>query len=348
MRAKISKRVVDAAAPGQADSFIWDCEVKGFGLKVTPTGRRIYLFQYRVAGKQTPERVTIGRHGDPWTAEQARAEAERLRGDTKRGISPRERARRVAEEALRAVTVAELCERYLAEGVATKKASTLITDRGRVHRHIVPLLGKRKVVEITAADVRRFLSDVANGKTAADVRTGPRGRAIVTGGKGTATRTVGLLGGIFSFAVQEGIRADNPVRGVKRFADRKCERYLTASELGRLGDALKAAEAEGENPIALAALRALIFTGCRLSEILRLRWTEIDLERSCLRLMDSKTGAKVVQVGAPALELFAGLPRHQNNSYVFAGERPGGHLVGLPQDLGARSVPSWARGCAPS
>lgn len=334
MRDRISKRVVDGATPGPRDAFIWDTQVRGFGLKVTPAGRKVYLFQCRLRGKPTPERVTIGEHGDPWTAEQARAEAERLRGDIKRGVSPRERVRQIAEEARRAVTIAELCERYIEEGVATKKPSTLIADRGRIRRHIIPLLGKRKAAEITSADVRRFLADVAKGKTAADERTGPRGRAIVTGGKGTATRTVGLLGGIFSFAMQEGIRPDNPVRGVKRFADRKCERYLSAAELGRLSGALKVAEVEGESSTAVAAIRALIFTGCRLSEILKLRWAEVDAERACLRLADSKTGPKVVVLGAPALELFAGLPRQPGNPYVFPGERKGAHLVGLPKIWG--------------
>lgn len=331
MQAKIAKRVVDGTMPAVKDVFVWDTEVRGFGLKVTPAGRRIYVFQYRLPGKRVPERVTIGKHGDPWTADQARAEAERLRGDIKRGVSPRERARRIAEEARQAVTVSELCERYLADGTATKKASTLVADRGRIRRHIIPLLGKRKAAEITPADVRQFLADVAKGKTAADERTGPRGRAIVTGGKGAASRTVGLLGGIFTFAVQEGIRPDNPVRGVRRFADRKCERFLSEAELRQLGEALDAAEAEGENWVAVAAVRALVLTGCRLSEVLRLRWAEVDLERTVLRLGDSKTGAKAIVLGAAAAELLTSLPRQLGNPFVFPGEKAQGHFVGLPR-----------------
>ncbi len=334
MRARISKRIVDGTEPGERDVFVWDTAVPGFGLKVTPSGRRVYLFQYRVPGKSAPERVTIGTHGDTWTADRARDEAERLRGDVKRGISPRERARRELEETRRAITVTELCERYIAEGVATKKPSTLIADRGRIRRHIVPLLGKRRVAEITASDVRRFLSDVAKGKTAADERTGPRGRAIVTGGRGAATRTVGLLGGIFSFAVQEGVRPDNPVRGVKRFPDQKCERFLSEAELRKLGEALETAEADGENRIAIAAIRALVLTGCRLSEVLRLRWAEVDLDRALLRLGDSKTGAKAIVLGAAAAELFGSLPRHVGNPFVFPGEKANSHLVGLAKIWG--------------
>ena len=92
----------------------------------------------------------------------------------------------------RQLTVARLCDQYLAHGCATKKASTLATDKGRIERHIKPLLGHKRVPEVTRADIKRFLQDVALGKTATDIKTTLHGRAIVRGGKGTATRTVGL------------------------------------------------------------------------------------------------------------------------------------------------------------
>jgi integrase len=213
------------------------------------------------------------------------------------------------------------------------------------------------VREVTTGDVRRFLAAVAAGKTRADVKTGKRGRAIVEGGKGTATRTVGLLGGIFSFAVSEGYRPDNPVRGVKRYPDKKAERFLSAAELKRLGDALSASEKawaahvratdewlaagkqgpepkaaeEAENPVALTAIRLLVLTGCRKSEILALKLEHVDLAWSCLRLPDSKTGAKVVPLGAPALALLTELSRTEGNPYVLPGTIAGKHFVGLPR-----------------
>jgi integrase len=327
MQGKITKRKVDAAKSGARDIFIWDTETKGFGLKVTPAGNKIYIFQYRVPGKKAPERVTIGKHGDPWTAEQARAEAEKYRGGVKRGVFPA--AIKNTEKAEK--TVAELCDLYLAEGCETKKPSTVATDRGRIERHIKPLLGRRRVKDIGQADVRRFLKDVAAGKTSVDEKTGKHGRARVTGGKGTASRTVGLLGGIFSFAVSESMRADNPVRGVKRYADKKGERHLSPDEMATLGEALSNAEAEGDNATAIAAIRLLILTGCRKSEILTLQWDHIDFERAFLRLPDSKTGAKIVPLGAPALELLASLPRIDGNPYVIPGEIEGQHLIGIPR-----------------
>ena len=197
-----------------------------------------------------------------------------------------------------------------------------------IARHILPLLGRKQVAEVVRADVERFLRDIAAGKTIADIKTGAHGRAIVSGGKGTATRTLGLLGGIFSFAVDRGLRPDNPVQGVKRYRDQKSERYLSAGELARLGEALAGSS---ENPIAVAGVRLLILTGARKSEIQTAKWEHVDFERSCLRLPDSKTGAKTIPLGAAALALLQDLPRVEGNPYVLPGYRKGGYYIGLPK-----------------
>ncbi len=328
---RISKRSVDALKPGERDAYLWDSELSGFGLKVTPAGKRVFVVQYRLGGRKgRTRRVTIGRHGSPWTADNARAKAKRILGQVADGHDPAE----ARTQDRRDPTVAELCDVYLAEGCATKKASTLATDNGRIERHIKPLLGRRKVRSITRADVRRFMQDVAAGKTAANIKTGKRGRTIVEGGKGAATRTVGLLGGIFTFAVEKALRPDNPVRGVKRFKDASRERFLSAAELARLGDALAGAEREGESPFAVAAIRLLVLTGARKGEILTLRWEHVDMERGCLRLPDSKTGAKVIPLGAAALEALSEIPRIEGNPYVLPGLE-GRHFVGLQK--------AWAR-----
>ncbi len=323
MKAKIIQQTVKAARPGAADWFLWDTEIKGFGLKVTPAGNRIYILQYRCDGRL--RRYTIGKHGSPWTPQKARTEAARLRGLIAGRTDPAE----AKAESRRDITVAELCDVYLAEGVATKKASTVAMDRSRIERHIKPLLGRKRVRAVTRADVERFMQDVAAGKTACDEKTGFRGRSIVKGGRGVAARTVGLLGAIFTFAVGRGFRGDSPARGVKRFQDGKNERFLSAAELARLGGALNAAEREGENSLAVAAIKLLALTGCRKAEILTLRWENVDFERACLRLPDSKTGQKVVPLGAPARELLAGLARMEGNPHVITGAKAEGHFVGL-------------------
>lgn len=205
---------------------------------------------------------------------------------------------------------------------------TLSSDQGRINRHIIPLLGKMRVKDVTRGDIERFQQSVAEGKTAITEKT-EKSRATVTGGKGVATRTMGLLGGIFTFAVDRGMRADNPVHGVKKFKENRFERFLTSEELKALGKALKKAEKEGENIFAIAAIRLLILTGCRKNEILSLKWKHIDFERSCLRLPNSKTGAKVVPLGQAAIELLKKMPKHEGNPYVLVGDKEGTHFVAL-------------------
>lgn len=324
---KLSKQVVDAASKADRDQFLWDSEVTGFGLKITPAGRKIYICQYRLGGgrRGAVKRYTIGAHGSPWTVGDARGEAKRILGIVATGGDPAGEK----QDARRAATIAELCDAYLNDGCATKKASTIATDRGRIERHIKPLLGKKKAAAVTRADIRRFLQDVATGRTAADVKTKRRGRAIVKGGQGTATRTVGLLGGIFSYAVDRGIIRDNPVRGVKRFPDRKGERFLSDAELAKLGIAIREFGAEGANPQALAIIKLLIFTGARKGEIEGLQWNEVDLEAGLLRLSDSKTGQKAILLNPPALQVLSGVERPGKSPFVFPAGRGNGHFEGV-------------------
>ncbi len=233
MSVRLKKSTIDHSTPAQSDYFIWDADLKGFGIKIAKGGRKTYVCKYRVGnGRTAPtRRMTIGAHGSPWTVDQARLEARKILGRAAHGEDPAKEK----QAAKKQITVAELCDLYLEQGVATKKPSTISTDKGRIERHIKPLLGKKKVPDVTRADIKRFLQDVANGKTAKDVKTGLRGRAIVRGGKGAATRTVGLLGGIFAYAFDYGLIEINPVHGVKRFPDKKGQRYLSQQELVVLG-----------------------------------------------------------------------------------------------------------------
>lgn len=326
MTKRLTNSVVNGAAKRDSDYFIWDGDLKGFGLKVCSGGRKSYVCKYRLGtGRNAPtRRMTIGTHGSPWTPEQARKRASQILGLVAHGEDPAH-AKQADKDVL---TVSQLCDRYLEHGAATKKASTLATDRGRIERHIKPLLGRMRVPDVKRADVSRFLQDVAAGKTAVDVKTGARGRAIVRGGKGTATRTVGLLGGIFSFAVESGWISENPVRGVKRFRDRRNERFLDGAELQKLGAALVAAEATGENPYAIAIIRLLILTGARKGEIESLRWPEVDWQYGYLRLADSKTGQKLITLNLAAIEVLQTVPRQNASNFIFPASRSDGYYKG--------------------
>ncbi|MFP1630541.1 tyrosine-type recombinase/integrase [Zhengella sp. ZM62] len=329
MSHRLTKSRIDTAALQDKDYFLWDSELKGFGIKIAKGGRKSYVCKYRVGnGRTAPtRRMTIGAHGSPWTVDQARAEARKLLGRAANGEDPAKEK----QDAKKQITVAQLCDLYIENGIGTKKASTIATDRGRIERHIKPLLGKKKVPEVTRADIKRFLQDVANGKTSLDQKTGLRGRAIVKGGKGTATRTVGLLGGIFSYAFDCGLVETNPVHGVKRFADRKGQRYLSQQELVALGQALAIGEERGLNPQALAILKLLVFTGARKGEIETLRWDAVDFDGGYLRLADSKTGQKAIPLNAGALEILSNLARFEGSPFVFPAHRSEGHYEGTPK-----------------
>jgi integrase len=268
--------------------------------------------------------VTIGAVG--------KIEVEKARAAASKIIAGAELGKDHAAELAKAraeMNVAQLCDLYLSEGCETKKASTLATDRGRIERHIKPLLGKKRLSEVTRTDIERFMRDVASGKTAADVKTKKFGRAIVEGGKGTATRTVGLLGGIFSFAVARRFLSDNPAKGVKRYPEKKGETFLSSAELAKLGEALVKTEAGNANPAGVAILRLLAFTGARKGEIVALRWSEVDLERGYLRLGDSKTGAKIIPLGAPAIEVLASVKMIDGCPFVFPATSGTGHFQGV-------------------
>ena len=329
---KITKTLVDSAKTESADYFIWDSELKGFGLKISKGGRKTYVCQYRTAGGRTGDtrRLSIGAHGSPWTVETARSEAKKFLGRAANGEDPAQEK----QDLKKRLSVAELCDQYLKHGCATKKASTLATDEGRIERHIKPLLGRKKVQDVTRADIKKFLQDVALGKTAIDIKTKKRGRAIVRGGQGTATRTVGLLGGIFAYAVDCGMIDTSPVLGVKRFVDKRGNRYLSQQELVALGEALRQAEKEEENPSALAILKLLVFTGARKGEIERLTWPEVDFASGYLKLADSKTGQKAIPLNAGALQVLRDQMRIKGKDLVFPAYRGDGHYEGTPKVWG--------------
>jgi len=330
---KLTKRLIDSLETRASDYFEWDDDLPGFGVRVWPTGRKVYVAQYR-AGVRT-RRVKIGTHG-ALTLEEARKEAKGILGDVARGEDPQ--GDRVTRR--KSLTIKELCDNYLqaaerglimGKGGKPKKASTLYTDRGRIDRHIRPLLGSKLVRDVTQADVSRFIRDVASGKTATVEKTErKRGKAIVEGGTGTAARTAGLLGGILSFAVSEGVIPFNPATGVKRPADKRRQRRLTAAEFRELGKALAAAEADAETGQGINGAWLLILTGCRLGEIENLKWSEVDPDGGCFRLEDSKEGASVRPMGRPVFDVLAKIDREKENPFVLTAMRGSGAFGGMP------------------
>src|SRR5579871_2183285 len=312
MGGKVNLADVRKLKPGE---IVWDHgkgAVSGFGARRQKGDAVAYVLKYRTKdGRQRWH--TIGRHGAPWTPDTARDEAQRLLGEVAKGDDPASEK----QAARKAATVAELCDAYIEVSAAgrlltrrrtAKKATTLATDKGRIERHIKPLLGSLKASAVTRADIERFRDAVTDGETKARIKTGKHGLARVTGGRGTATRTMGLLGAIFAFALKRGLRADNPVRGVERHADGQRNRRLSDAEYAALGEALRTMP-ETAWPIAVAGTKFLALTGWRRGEMLGLKWSQVDLAARTARLADTKTGASLRPLSRAACDVLRSLPR---------------------------------------
>jgi integrase len=308
----ITLRDIFSLAP---NTTAWDegkGAVAGFGARRQRSAAVSYVLKYRLAdGRQRWH--TIGRHGAPWTPDMARAEGRRILGEVAKGGDPSAEK----QEARKAATIGELCDGYreaaeagriLTRRKTTKKPSTLDGDRGRIERHIKPVLGRLKVAAVTSSDIERFRDAVSEGATAARIKTGKRWLARVSSGRGTATRAMGLLGAIFAFAVRRGLRADNPVRGVERHAYEERQRCMTEAEYRALGEALRTMP-EAIWPAGVAATRFLALTGWRRGEMLALKWSEIDLAIRTARLADTKTGASLRPLSHAACDVLRSLPR---------------------------------------
>jgi integrase len=316
---KLTKRIVDAIRPDPGrDVFLWDDELKGFGVRVKPSGAGAFLVQYRTTEGHT-RRMVLGRIG-VLTPEEGRRLAREKLAAVAGGADP-STDRRVARTAL---TVGELCDQYLEAakaGLVTtrfkrpKRASTVTIDVGRVERHIKPLIGKVRADKLTRAAVQRMADAIAQGNTAATVKTKARGKAVVTGGSGTAARVVELLGGVWTWADKRGlVSGPNPAHGIETVRGKADDRVVSAEELRTLGKAL--ADQAVLRPAAVAAVRLIALTGLRREEAVGLRWAEVDELGSCLRLEATKTGRSTRPVGKAALDIIRTLPR-QHPEWVF-------------------------------
>jgi integrase len=310
---RITKRSVDALRSNRNEFTMWDDVVSGFGVRVRPTGAKSYVVLYRAgAGRGAPvRRYTIAAVGKI-TPDRARARAKVILGAVAHGHDPANQ--KTTERGT--PTVAELADQFMTDHVrAKRKAGTAKFYRDILDRIVKPAVGTTKADKLTRLQVGRLHSSLAETPF-------------------QANRMLAVVGSMFAFAGRAGIvpEGTNPARGIDRFKESPRERFLTGEELHRLGSAIRQAETTGipwrvdESkptakhvpkaerfvkiaPSAAAALRLLLFTGCRLREVLHLRWEEVDFERGCLFLPDSKYGRKTVILNAPALSVLNELER---------------------------------------
>ena len=300
------KRIRDMR-PGTGTRIEWDDQLRGLGVRITGTGVKSYVLNYRVHGRE--RRMTLGR-----VAELSLAGARELGSEQmaliRKGTDPlgQREARRIAP------TAADLFDRYLSDHARpNKKPRSVEEDERLIRLHLAPAFGRRKVADVTRDEIDRWHKSM---------------KATT----GAANRARSLLSKAMNLTEVWGWRPDgsNPVRHIKPFKESDgAERFLSPAELRTLGEALRAYEADGGSPYAAAAIRFLALTGARRSEVLTLRWDWVDFEGARLNLPDSKTGKKAMPLNAAALAVLAALPRIADNPHAFPGTKDASHLVDL-------------------
>lgn len=325
-KGRITKRAVDAlrCPAGKDREFLWDDALAGFGVGVFPTGKKVYVAQYRKDGRS--RRVSIGEHGR-LTPDQARSQAKAMLGAVEGGADP------VAErQAARAVrTFAAVAADFMRLHVeAKRKGRTAVTYEGLLRLHIIPAIGGKRIADVRRADVARL-------------------HARMSKTPGAANRAISVISAIWNWAARrdEVAFADNPAKGIERNREQSSERFLTTVEIIRLGAALAEGETIGLpyavdqtkpkakhaaklnnrrvmlDTFAVAAIRLLILTGARLNEVLKAKWSYLDQERGIIFLPDSKRGKRPIYLSAPALAVLASIPRIANNPFIIAGSKDG-------------------------
>jgi integrase len=304
MPIKISKRTVDALEPCDRDVDHYDEDLKGFGVRVRSSGRKTYFVMMR--HKSVMRRFTIGSHGAV-TPEKARLKAKQIIADLAIDKNPT-----AEQEAIRnAITVKSLGERFIQEYVPSHlKPSTQGEYKRCVEIFINPEIGTMKLVSVERTDIAKLHHQLRNIPY-------------------QANRVLGVLSVMFNLAESWSLRPmySNPCRGVKKYKEVKRERFLNPDELRRLGEALRIEEEFA--PYAVACIRLLLLTGCRLGEIQTLKWSYLDLDRCLAFLPDSKTGRKTLYLGSVVVKLLSSIPRKRHNPYVIVGDIEGQHLTDM-------------------
>lgn len=337
MRGKITKRSVDALrAPADGYEVLWDSELHGFGLLVTAHGTKSFVVSYYAPGlHRVKRRVTVGQYG-PLTVDDARTAAASLLARVAKGEDPSlERAgeRRAARDE----TVANLFKDYLDFGRAHFSERTIESYDGLGRLYILPAIGRLPVQKVGPRDVARIHLELQKKPH-------------------TANRCVQLIKAFFYWLERRGLfSGTNPARGIELYTETARERFLTVEEMARVGQALRTAETVGlppapehakksakktrakprarnagmftseilpANPVAVAALRFLMFTGWREQEAMTLKWSDVNLSTGFATLSHTKTGKSVRAIGAPAVELIDSQARVKGSPYVFPGRDP--------------------------
>lgn len=331
--AKITRRLVEALKPTDKAFTTYDSEVKGFGIRVMPSGVATYIVEYRPGegGRAVAKkRMALGR-----TTELTPDEARKLASNTLSSVRHGEDPLLERETKRREIKVKELIDQWERENPVGRKTGRPMAERtrrytlARLRHHVLPIIGNKRVSAVTLDDVNDMIRRISKGETKRqDKSENKRGRIIVTGGDGAARKVASDLSIIYGYAIEKKIVTDNPVSAARKPKAGKRQDYLRTEQMAALGAALAQMEAKGANTYGIAILRLILMTGARPAEIEALKWSEVDLHGRCLRVTDSKTGYSARPVSTAAMAILATIERVEGSPYVFPATRGDGHFAG--------------------
>lgn len=335
-KAKITKRFVDTLVPTERVLLVYDTELTGFGIRLMPSGIGSYIIEYRPGGggrNVDKKRMRIGGVGE-LAPDEARKIAREKLAEVCQGNDPL--ADRQTKR--REIKVQELIEQWDKENPPGRRSGKPLTPRtkdytlGRLRNHVIPLIGTKRVSEVTVTVVNDLLRRVSTGETKKDAPSAKkRGRIRPRGGDGAARKVASDLSIIMAYAVEKRIVATNPVTGARKPKAGKRHSYLTVEQVQAIGAALKEMERDGASKPGIAIIRLLMLTGARPSEIEALRWNEVDLQERCLKLGKTKTGYSRRPLSPQAAAILAAQPRTTDSEYVFAATRGNGYFSASKQ-----------------
>ncbi len=330
--AKLTKRHIDSLKAGTSRYCHYDTELKGFGVLVLPSGIKSYILEYRPDGggrNVAKKRMTLG-HASEITPDQARNLARDRLAEVRRGTDPLSDRQTKRRE----MKLSEFIDQWETDAPVSKRTGRPMRELtcrymlARLRHHAVPILGRKRVSDVTVDDVNDMIRRIAKGETAKDATSAKkRGRIKVRGGEGAALKVASDLSIIFNYAIERRLVPTNPVTHARKPRAGKRHEFLSAAEFTLIGQALTELEAEGCNPAGIAILRLILLTGARPSEIEGLTWTEVDFDHQCLRLAQSKTGYSVRPLALAAVNILSAIERGES-AYVFPATRGDGHFMG--------------------
>lgn len=325
---KISTDIIKTLTFNGKQRYIWDDNPRGLGICINKNSQT-FILRYRNKNNRQSY-YTLGRVG-VLTLDQARKMAKQALNENYNGNDPS--AQRKAEK--NAMTVAQLCDWYIKDGIKHKKPNTQERDKSAVEHHIKPLIGNKYITEITRGMVMDFVQDVENGTKIKRLEKSknPRGLIRVNGGKFAATSTLGTLSCAFNFAIAHELLEHNPTMGIKRTKSNIKEIFLDYDEICALGRLFANPTVIATHKTAVDALKLILLTGCRKNEILTLKWDYVDFKNQCFRFPDTKTGKQDRPFGIAAKRHLGNLltQRTSDSPYVFPATKQSktGHLTAL-------------------